>query len=80
MITPSPPPMAKIKKKKQYNLVVSVYASQYQAGTALSTNTFGPYDTLEECREAGKEAKAEFVGFNGSLFYTCVPTYRKNYV
>lgn len=75
--TVAPPLPRKVTKTKQYNLLVSISTSQYQAGTALTTDVFGPYDTLEECIEAGKEAKAEFNGYQGSLFYTCVPTYKK---
>lgn len=75
--TPSSPAPRRITTTRQYTLLISIYASQYQSGTALTTSVLGPYDTMEQCQEAGQEAKENFQGHGGSLFYTCVPTYKK---
>lgn len=74
-----PPPIGpRIQKIKKYNLLISIYGSKTQAGAALTTDVFGPYDSFEECKEAGIEAKREFAGYhNTALYFTCVPIYEK---
>lgn len=63
------------EKTKKYNLFITVYHSHYGAGTVMVSNVFGPYDTFEQCKEAGKEAKSNFTSQMQSFNYTCVPVY-----
>lgn len=64
-----------VEKVKVYNLLITIYNSHYGAGTVMISYTSGPYDNLEQCQEAGKEAKANYTAQMQSFNYTCVPIY-----